>query len=254
MQLQASDGFYERMFQMPDIPQVDIPAELVSLKYPLLHFAKALKGGAPVRIVAMGSSSTAGRWDVVPYPPRLEMYLRVQYRDHGFPDLKIDVLNRGRGGEEAVEEVLRFDQDIFAEQPSLVIWQVGTNAVFHKKDKPYDLDVVADKIDMGLQRLRGQPMDVLLIDPQYAPAMLMGDKVEDSERMVALIAAAAEKANVNLFRRWALMQHWCEHDHIGVEQMLDPTDPDKLHQNDWSTLRVSQALRDAIVKVSPVVA
>jgi hypothetical protein len=254
MQLQASDGFHERMLQMPDIPQVDIPAELVSFKYPLPHLAKALKGSAPVRIVAMGSSSTAGRWDVVPYPPRLEMYLRAQYREHGFPDLKIDVLNRGKGGEEAVEELLRFDQDIFAEQPSLVIWQVGTNAVFHKKDKPYDLDDVAEKIATGLERLGGQPMDVLLIDPQYATAMLMGDKVEDSERMVALIAAAAEKANVNLFRRWALMQHWYEHDNIGVEQMLDTTDPDKLHQNDWSTLRVSQALRDAIVKASPVAA
>jgi hypothetical protein len=97
-------------------------------------------------------------------------------------------------------------------------------------------------------------MDVLLIDPQYAAAMLMGDKVEDSERMVALIAAAAERANVNLFQRWALMQHWYEHNNIGVEQMLDTTDPDKLHQNDWSTLRVSQALRDAIVKAAPVAA
>jgi len=43
---------------------------------------------------------------------------------------KIDVLNRGKGGEEAVEELPRFDADIFDEAPSLLIWQVGTNAVF----------------------------------------------------------------------------------------------------------------------------
>jgi hypothetical protein len=49
-------------------PEVDFPSELVSLKYPLLHLMKALVGEAPVRIVAMGSSSTAGRGDVVPYP------------------------------------------------------------------------------------------------------------------------------------------------------------------------------------------
>src|SRR5882762_1170658 len=109
----------------------DIPAELITFNYPLRYFSAALRGKAPVRIVAMGSSSTAGREDVVPYPHRLEMYLRVPYKDR-FPDLRIDVLNRGRGGEEAIEELPRFDTDIFAEQPSLVIWQVGTNAVFHK--------------------------------------------------------------------------------------------------------------------------
>ena len=66
----------------------------------------------------------------MPYPPRLEMYLRVRYGEEQFPNLNIDVLNRGKGGEEAVEELARFDADIFAESPSLVIWQVGTNAVF----------------------------------------------------------------------------------------------------------------------------
>ncbi len=73
------------------------------------------------------------------------------------------MLNTGRGGEEAIEELLRFDRDIFAEQPSLVIWQVGTNAVFHKER--YDLDEVAAAIAAGLARLRGQPIDVLLMDP-----------------------------------------------------------------------------------------
>jgi hypothetical protein len=49
-------------FKMADTPpDGDIPAEFVSLKYPLPNLAKALRGKAPVRIVAMGSSSTAGR-------------------------------------------------------------------------------------------------------------------------------------------------------------------------------------------------
>src|SRR5437899_10847013 len=113
-------------------PEVDVPAEFITLKYSLPHLAEALRGKGPVRIVAMGSSSTAGREDVVPYPHRLEMYLRVPYKDR-FPDFRIDVLKRGRGGEEATEELLRFDTDVFAERPSLVIWQVGTNAVVHKE-------------------------------------------------------------------------------------------------------------------------
>jgi hypothetical protein len=235
---------------MPDtVPDADVSSEFVSFKYPLRHLAAALLGEAPVRIVAIGSSSTAGRGDVVPYPHRLEMYLRFQFGEERFSNLRIDVLNRGKGGEEAVEELLRFDADVFAEKPSLVIWQVGTNAVFHN----YDLDLVAADIAAGLERLRGHPMDVVLIDPQYVPAMLFDDKAEASERVVSLISAAANKAKVNLFQRWALMRHWHVHNNIGLDRMIDPTDPDKLHQSDWSTLRFAQALRDAITKAPPAV-
>jgi GDSL-like lipase/acylhydrolase family protein len=231
-------------------PDGDIPAEFVSFRYPLPNLAKALVGKTPVRIVAMGSSSTAGRGDVVPYPHRLEMYLRFKFAEERFPNLTIDVLNRGKGGEEAIEELARFDSDIFAEKPSLVIWQVGTNAVFHN----YNLDDVAAKIIEGLDRLRGKPMDVMLIDPQYTTAMLLDDKAEASARMVSLISTVAEKAKVNLFRRWALMRHWHVHDNIGLHRMYDPTDPDKLHQSDWSTRRVAQALCEAIARAPPVAA
>lgn len=231
-------------------PDGDIPAEIVNFTHPLPNLAEALLGKAPVRIVAIGSSSTAGRGDVVPYPHRLEMYLRVQYGEERFPNLKIDVLNRGKGGEEAIEELARFDADIFAEKPSLVIWQVGTNAVFHD----YKLDDVAAKIAKGLSLLRRRPMDVVLIDPQYVPAMLFDGRAEASERMVSLISDAAKAAKVNVFRRWALMRHWHVHDNIGFDRMFDPTDPDKLHQSDWSTLRFAQALRDAITRAPPATA
>ena len=239
------------------LPEADVPTEFTTLKYPLPRLAEAfrssIQGNGPVRIVAMGSSSTAGRWDVVPYPHRLEMYLRARYQDR-FSRLRIDVLNRGKGGEEAIEELPRFDSDIFAERPSLVIWQVGTNAVFRKEEKKYDLDKVAAAISDGLARLHGEPTDVLLIDPQYVTAMLLDKKADDSERMVSLIAATAHTAGVNVFRRWALMRHWHVHNSISFERMLDWTDNDKLHQSDCSTLRLSIALRDAIVGALPPLA
>src|ERR1019366_7680412 len=143
-----------------------------------------------------------------------------------------DVLNRGKGGEEAIEEFPRFESEMFAERPSMVIWQVGTNAVFHKEDMKYDLDKVAAAISEGLERLRKQPMDVLLINPQYVTAMLLDSRAEDSARMVSLISAAAERAQVDVFRRWALMRHWHVHNNVSFEQMLDRTDDAKLHQND----------------------
>jgi hypothetical protein len=222
----------------------DLPDAVIGFKYPLPRLAQALKTDNPVRIVAMGSSSTAGRADVVPYPHLLEMYLRVAAQNP-----KIDVLNRGRGGEEAIEELRRFDADIFDEAPSMVIWQVGANAVFHEK---YPIEEVAAAIETGLKRLLVHPiaMDVMLIDPQYVPGMLVDDKAELSERMVRLISEVAERNKVSVFHRWALMRHWHVHNNVAFERMLDPTDPDKLHQSDASTQRLSRGLCDTIMNAT----
>jgi hypothetical protein len=225
-------------------PTIDIPDGLVTLKEKLPHFFKALHDERSVRIVAMGSSSTAGREDVVPYAARLEMYLRWQYQER-FPDMRLDVLNRGKGGQEAIEELERFKTDIFDLEPAMVIWQVGTNAVFHN----YDLRKVAKAIGEGLKQLSGHRFDIMLMDSQYTPAMLVDDKADASEQMMASIAALADKAKVNLFRRWALMRHWHIHNNVPLADLIDPGDPDKLHQNDWSTMQVSKALSAAINKM-----
>jgi hypothetical protein len=225
----------------------DLPDEVIGFKHVLPCLAKAIGGGGSVRIVAMGSSSTSGRGDVVPYPYRLEMSLRAHYEDE-YPELRVDVLNRGKGGQEAKEELLRFDTDIFALKPALVIWQVGTNAVFHN-DK-YDVGATAADIETGLKRLCADrtQMDVMLIDPQYVTAMLLDDRAELSERMVRLIAEKADQADVGVFHRWALMRHWHVHNNISFERMLDPTDPDKLHQSKASTQRLARGLCDTIIR------
>ena len=40
----------------------------------------------------------------------------------------IDVINRGIGGEEAPKEFGRMQNDVLAEQPQLVIWEIGARA------------------------------------------------------------------------------------------------------------------------------
>jgi len=93
---------------------------------------------------------------------------------------------------------------------------------------------------------------VMLIDPQYVTAMLFDDKADLSERMVSLIATVADDAKVNVFRRWALMRHWHVHNNVALNQMIDPTDPDKLHQSDWSMLQFSKALFDSLTRAAAV--
>lgn len=206
--------------------------DLVSFKYPLPHLKAALQFQQKVRIVAIGSSSTAGVAPVLPYPPRLEMLLRQK-----FPNQMIDVINRGIGGQEASDELLRF-QSVFDEAPALVIWQVGTNAVYHDLDRKQ----VAAAIAAGLQRLAGLTADVVLMDLQYTKAM--ADKLAASEDMVLRIAAAAESAGVNVFRRFALMRRWVD-DQIPID-VLEDGEQSHLHTSEWATDCVSRLLSDAI--------
>lgn len=235
---------------MPDaFPTLDNPPEIVDLS-PLENFREALGGRGPVRVVAIGSSSTAGLRNVVPYPARLELYLRKHYKDDDpHPNIRIDVFNRGLGGQEAPLEVDRFEDDIFADNPSLVLWQVGTNAVFRQKE--FNFDEVVASITGGLSLLRSHPtMDVILIDPQYVTAMLFDDNAALAEKMISAIRTAAEDAEVNLFQRWALMRHWHVVNNASFEQLLDPEDDLKLHQSNWSTMQVSLALTNSIIKAA----
>ena len=120
-----------------------------------------------------------------------------------------------------------------------MIWQVGTNAVFRKDEFRFD-DVVA-AIAAGLRRLAALPIDVLIMDSQYTPAVVDGEKLKLSEELVARIANAADDAGVNVFRRFALMREWADHQ-VPMEELVRKGDQLKLHMSDWATDCVTAAL------------
>lgn len=220
---------------MPDATlPCDAPRDQIDFKHPLPHFAESLKHGRKTRIVAIGSSSTAGADGVLPFPPRLEMLLREKFYGR-----MIDVINRGIGGQEAPEELSRFESDVINEAPSLVIWQVGTNAIYRNQD--YNPDDVIAAITAGLGWLDGLPMDVVLMDLQYTRAVV-GDKIELSKVMVSRISDAAEKAKVNVFHRFALMHRWNE----AYIPLAELDDGGQLHTSEWATKYVAMALSAAI--------
>lgn len=192
----------------------DAHLDLFNFSYPLSHLTDGLKRGRKTTIVAIGSSSTAGEGDVVPYPLRLQMLLRGR-----FPDRMIDVINRGVGGQEAPSELSRFEPDVLDEAPALVIWQVGTNAVFRKKE--FDFDDVAGSIATGLRWLKDLPTDVVLMDLQYTTAVIDPKTTLGlSEDIVKRISIAAAEAEVNVFRRFSLMQYWVDHDKIPIAELV----------------------------------
>src|SRR5438045_6209516 len=89
-----------------DAPICAAPAEATSLEHAPIRLRERIAQGLPIKIVAIGSSSTYGSGASSPaasYPSRLEVELKAQ-----LPGLPVTVLNKGIGGEEAAQMVSRF--------------------------------------------------------------------------------------------------------------------------------------------------
>jgi acyl-CoA thioesterase-1 len=215
-------------------PRCVAPADLTRLDLPLRRTARRLAARRFVVIVALGSSSTAGAGASsaeATYPSRLMAELARR-----LPTLSIVVLNRGIGGERAVDMLARFDESVAAERPDLVLWQLGTNAVL----RGYDHSKSDALIHEGIRRIKAIGSDVVLIDPQFAPKVIAQPEIAD---MIELISSAAKQENVDVFHRFALMRHWQDVDGIPFEIFLSP---DGLHMNDWGYSCFAKALADAI--------
>lgn len=219
-------------------PSCSAPAELSRLGQPLVHTGRLLAAGQPIKIVAIGSSSTAGAGASSPaasYPSRLAVELKAK-----FPGHDITVINRGVNGEEAAEMVARFQAGVIAEKPDLVLWQVGTNAVL--RDHP--LSPASSLIEEGVAQLKAAGADVILIDPQFAPKVIAKSM---AAKMVELLAIKAKQYNVNLFQRFAVMRDWRERQGIAFETFVSS---DQLHMNDWSYACVAKVLSIAIAEAA----
>ena len=231
---------------MDDDPSQIIPVVPIPFEHGLTHFAHSLTRGKP-KIVAIGSSTTAGEGNIKAYPERLLSFLQAEY-----PNAKITMVNEGIGGQEAPIELERFDTDVIAEKPDLVIWQVGTNAVWQSPDlkpPPPSFDETTRAIRDGLIKLRDETRaDVILMDLQYVPALLTPAKKDKAIAMVKAISKLAGDANgVNVFRRFAFMKGLYQVEQVSFDRMVDPGDDSRLHQSDWATDRVARAVNLAIV-------
>lgn len=220
-----------------------IPVEPIPFEHGLTHFAQGLARGQ-AKIVAIGSSTTAGRGDIAAYPGRLLSFLQNDY-----PKANIAMVNKGIGGQEAPIELQRFDTDVIAEKPDLVIWQVGTNAVWQSPDQhPPSFNETTGAIRDGLVRLHDETQaDVIVMDLQYVPAVLTPAKKDKAIAMVEAVSELARDAGVNVFRRFAFMKGLYQVEQVSFDRMVDPTDEHRLHDSDWVTHRVAWAMKLAIV-------
>ena len=203
----------------------------------LPHVAARLEAGEPITIVALGSSSTEGTGATRPennYPSRLALELRERFGS------EVRVLNRGVGGETMGAMASRIERDVVAAHPDLVVWQVGTNDVLHDDDAAEGAAVLRE----GVQQLKAAGIDVILMDIQYAPAVLAHEGYHD---MLHAIAAVGIAEGVPVFRRFQVMASW---DETGVMPVRAALADDRLHMNDRSYGCLARLLADGIASAA----
>jgi acyl-CoA thioesterase I len=189
-------------------------------------------------VVAIGSSSTQGIASNLPsslYPATLEATLKARW-----PASRIKVHNRGVGGEQLPQTLSRFETDVLALKPDVVIWQLGVNDVLVS-------DGVDDRkamVNEGLARLTSAGIRVVLLDLQYAPRVIADRDTDAMQEIIADAAASGAHGRVVHFRRYALMKQLAERDGVAMSEMIVS---DGLHMTDAMHRCVGRLLETSIV-------
>lgn len=171
----------------------------ISLGARLPNTAARLRSGEPLKIVAIGSSSTVGLWVLASAATYPEVMRRELLRLRS--NATISVINSGRVGDTIQGNVARFERDVIANSPDLVVWQLGTNDVVWggRPDQRLKSSVIE-----GVKALKAASTDIVLMDLQYAPMVLASAHHSTIE---AIIADIAQQERVGLFSRFALMRN-----------------------------------------------
>ncbi len=216
----------------------EVPAQLLESPFTLLRVAHRLSLAEPLKIVAIGSSSTAGAGassSAAAYPARLQAELARR-----FPGSPITVVNKGVGGETAKQMVARFQRDVVQQDPDLVIWQTGTNsALKHGSYEEFIESLVA-----GIAIARRANIDVVLMGPQKAPVF---DAIPSHGTLIDRIGAIAEAKDAPFFNRYEAMQYWHASGQIAPGAAIDR---DGLHMNDQSYYCVGRLMARMIANLA----
>jgi lysophospholipase L1-like esterase len=222
----------------PPALRCNAPEAVTRFQVSLPNTARAIRRGAALVIVAIGSSSTQGVGasdQAHTYPTLLAEELRRRW-----PRLAVTVVNKGVGGENAEQMLARFTRDVLPYRPQLVIWQTGSNSVLQRRDvQSYEQTIRA-----GITRLKAARMDVILMDPQYAPR-IFGRPIHKA--IVDTLGEVSHDLKVAVFQRFAVMRHWVT---SGQYRMEDVIAHDQLHMNDVSYSCIAHLLADSLTSAA----
>jgi acyl-CoA thioesterase I len=188
-----------------------------------LERSRASVRAGRLTILAMGSSSIEGvgaSRRELSFVPLLEAGL-----ERRLPGVEVTVINKGVGGETAKETADRLEREIAANDPDLVIWQLGTNDVLRDRA----MDAVFADFRRGEGVLDRADVDVLLVDPQRLPEETANPSFRGRnpalDEMARLIDLEGGRVGYAVLHRFAAMADWSGLPRGGVGR-------DDLHLND----------------------
>jgi acyl-CoA thioesterase-1 len=208
-----------------------------ALRMQLLRLSQSLASTHTARVLAIGSSSTVGVGASSPsrtYVARLDTDLENALKGTDF-----QMIGHGVSGEVAQGAADRMKREVEDAKPDLVIWQVGTNDAL----RHVAIDGFKNCLKKTLAWLKGQSVDVILINPQYGDALI---KDAYYEEVVAAIADVARESEVLLVDRFDAMRKLQRES--GDRFYLSA---DNLHMNDEGYRRLAEQLAATIIKALP---
>jgi acyl-CoA thioesterase-1 len=208
-----------------------------------LDFASAWRdGGAPLRILAIGSSSTEGVGASAKdktYPARLGALLR-----EGLAGRPVEIVNAGIGGETAPQTLRRLEAAVQQSSYDLVIWQVGTNDAIMGGD----LDAFRALVAAGIAAAKQAGTRIVILDPQFYPGI---KETPRYRTYVDAIAATARAHAVPVLSRYAAMWSWYQRDAAGFMAALAG---DRFHMSDAGYACLAQDIARSLLGDKPVMA
>jgi lysophospholipase L1-like esterase len=210
-----------------------VPAADIASAVELKNFATVLEKQGPVRILAIGSSSTAGTGSsssTKTYPSQLEGVLK-----RALPGAGVVVINRGLPGEVAANTAQRIRTEVARAKPDLVLWQLGTNDALSRVP-PKEFEATADST---IRWLKSNQIDVVLVGLQYTPR-LAHDQNYAAIRDALQIVAARE--NVLYVSRYDAMRFMAQ-----SRADLDLMSRDNFHLNDLGYQCMAEHVAHAVI-------
>lgn len=162
----------------------------------LREVRKALREKRPIRVLAVGTSSSlggGGPTSVSNYPLRLENDLEGLLRG-----IDVEMTSRAIAAEITEQATERLRLEIAEVKPDLLVWQVGTNDAMARVEK----EEFAEPLRRTLEWLAANHVDVVLIDPQYVERMANDAHYK---MIVDTIAEVARAERVLLVHRYDAM-------------------------------------------------
>jgi acyl-CoA thioesterase I len=202
----------------------------------LPHVARQIAIGAPLKIVAFGSSSTEGIGASSPantYPARLQVDLRKKLRG-----MEVAVINRGIGGEHVDDMLARLDRDVIAAEPQLVIWQTGSNDPL----RGVSIDHFREATVAAIRRIREAGIDVVLMEPQWCPKL---EATPGASHFLDAVRSIGDELDVPVIRRADLMPGWVREGKLTTKQLFAS---DGLHMADRGYALLAEAAAQSILQ------